>query len=152
LENQADVVVCSEVIEHIDDPVGFCHLVKSYLKPGGRLLVTVPGGPMSAFDHYIGHRQHYNRNSIKQVLEAAGFKVDAVILAGFPFFNLYRLVVVLLGRRLISRVKSTGESSGAGTSATLAMAIFGLLFRFNLANSVMGWQVLAVARRPFSAR
>lgn len=142
-------MVCSEVIEHIDDPVGFCRLISCYLKPGGRLLVTVPAGPMSAFDKYIGHRRHYDRTSIARVLEAAGFKVEAVKLAGFPFFNLYRLAVILLGKRLISSVKSSGERSGAGTLASLAMALFRMLFRFNLANSVLGWQVLAVARRPF---
>jgi 2-polyprenyl-3-methyl-5-hydroxy-6-metoxy-1,4-benzoquinol methylase len=144
LENQADVVVCSEVIEHVDDSVGFCRLMETYLKPGGRLLVTVPGGPMSTFDHYIGHRLHYDRASITRVLDAAGFKVEAVELAGFPFFNLYRIVVILLGKRLISSAKR----SGAGTLASLVMALFRTLFRFNLRNSVFGWQVLAVARRP----
>jgi SAM-dependent methyltransferase len=150
LEDQADVVVCSEVIEHVDDPVGFCRRVRSYLKPGGRFLVTVPGGPMSAFDHYIGHRHHYNRSSINQVLVSAGFKVEAVKLAGFPFFNLYRLAIILLGRRLISDVKGCGESTGAGALARVAMALFGVLFWFNLRNSAFGWQLLAIAHRPTS--
>jgi len=152
LENQADVVVCSEVIEHVDDPVGFCHRIRSYLKPGGQLLVTVPGGPMSAFDHFIGHRRHYERTSIARVLDAAGFKVEAVKLAGFPFFNLYRLVIILLGKRLISNVKSGGERSRAGTWASLAIALFRILFQFNLANFSLGWQILAVARRPLVMR
>ena len=152
LENQADVVVCSEVIEHVDDPVGFCHRIRSYLNPGGQLLVTVPGGPMSAFDHFIGHRSHYDRTSIARVLDAAGFKVEAVKLAGFPFFNLYRLVIILLGKRLISSVKSGGERSGAGTWASLAIALFRILFQFNLANFSLGWQILAVARRPLVMR
>jgi len=148
LEHQADVVVCSEVIEHVDDPTGFCRRVRSYLKPGGRLLVTVPGGPMSAFDRYIGHRRHYDRTSVRRLLDAAGLEVEAVRLAGFPFFNLYRLAVILLGKRLISSVKSSDDGSGAGTLARLAMALFRVLFRLNLANSALGWQVLAVARRP----
>jgi 2-polyprenyl-3-methyl-5-hydroxy-6-metoxy-1,4-benzoquinol methylase len=85
LENQADVVVYSKVIERVDDPVGFCHRIRSYLKPGGRLLVTVPGGPMSAFDRFIGHRHHDDRTSIARVLDAAGFRVEAVKLAGSRF-------------------------------------------------------------------
>ena len=141
-------MVCSEVIEHVDDPVGFCRLIRSYLKFGGRLLVTVPAGPMSAFDYYIGHRHHYDRTSITQVLDAAGFKVEVVKLAGFPFFNLYRLAVIILGKRLISSAKSSGERSGAGTVARLTMALFRVLFRYNLVNSAWGWQLLAVARRP----
>ena len=103
--------------------------------------MTVPAGPMSAFDHFIGHRSHYDRTSIARVLDAAGFKVEAVKLAGFPFFNLYRLVIILLGKRLM-----------AGTLASLAMALFRILFQFNLANSSLGWQILAVARRPLVMR
>ena len=92
---------------------------------------------MSAFDHFIGHRSHYT--SIARVLDAAGFKVEAVKLAGFPFFNLYRLVIILLGKRLISNVKSGGERSRAGTWASLAIALFRILFQFNLANFSLGW-------------
>ena len=103
----------------------------------GQLLVTVPAGPMSA-DHFIGHRSHYDRTSIARVLDAAGFKVEAVKLAGFPFFNLYRLVIILLGKRLISNVKSGGERSRAGTWASLAIALFRILFQFNLANFSLG--------------
>jgi hypothetical protein len=86
------------------------------------------------------------------VLGTAGFKVEAVKLAGFPFFNLYRLVIILLGKRLISSVKSGGERSGAKTLANLAMALFRILFQFNLANSELRWQILAVARRPLVMR
>ena len=114
--------------------------------------MTVPAGPMSAFDHFIGHRSHYDRTSIARVLDAAGFKVEAVKLAGFPFFNLYRLVIILLGKRLISNVKSGGERSRAGTWASLAIALFRILFQFNLANFSLGWQILAVARRPLVMR
>ena len=138
LENQADVVVCSEVIEHVDDPVGFCHRIRSYLKPGGQLLVTVPGGPMSAFDHFIGHRRHYDRTSIARVLDAAGFKVEAVKLAGFPFFNLYRLVIILLGKRLISNVKSGGERSRAGTVGKLGNSIISYPFPIQLGEFLIG--------------
>src|ERR1700739_3586481 len=30
---RADVAVCSEVIEHVDDPVGFLRSVRNYIKP-----------------------------------------------------------------------------------------------------------------------
>jgi len=143
----ADVAVCSEVVEHVDDPVGFLQSVRTYLKPGGRLILTVPGGPMSAFDRHIGHRQHFDKHSIAAVLKSGGFLIERVQLAGFPFFNLYRLTVILRGKKLI-------DDAGAGTGhghpnalAVLAMHVFGFLFRFNVANSPLGWQVVAVARK-----
>lgn len=37
-----DVIVASEVIEHVKDPAVFLHSLLSRLKPGGRLIVTTP--------------------------------------------------------------------------------------------------------------
>jgi 2-polyprenyl-3-methyl-5-hydroxy-6-metoxy-1,4-benzoquinol methylase len=144
---QADAVICSDVIEHVDDPEEFCRLVKGYLKPGAPLYLTVPGGPMSEFDRHIGHRTHYTAASITRLLTAAGFKVDKVNLAGFPFFNLYRLTVILRGKRLISDVETNTNGSGTGWLASFTMRIFGFLFKYNLSNCPLGWQVFTVAYR-----
>lgn len=139
--------VCSEVLEHVDSPVEFLKAAKTYLAPGARLVVTVPGGPMSAFDRHIGHRQHFTRDSIGRVLRDAGFEVERVCLSGFPFFNLYRLVVILRGEQLAKDV----DHAQRGFSVWLAgvvMAVFRGLFRLNLVDSPFGWQVIAVARQP----
>src|SRR2546423_2245665 len=96
----ATPAVCSEVLEHVDDPVAFLKRSQTYLAPKAQLIVTVPGGPMSAFDRHIGHRQHFNRRKIRSILEQAGYSVQRVYLAGFPFFNLYRLLVIARGKRL----------------------------------------------------
>ncbi|MFN2623018.1 MAG: class I SAM-dependent methyltransferase [Chthoniobacterales bacterium] len=141
--------VCSEVLEHVDDPVAFLKRSRAYLAPKALLIVTVPGGPMSAFDWHIGHRQHFDRRKIRSMLEQAGYSVQRVYLAGFPFFNLYRLLVIARGKRLARDVesKSGGASSG---SARLAMKLFGVLFHANLLDSPFGWQVIATARKPSS--
>jgi trans-aconitate methyltransferase len=136
--------VCSEVLEHVEDPAALLANARSYLAPGCRLVVTVPGGPISAFDRHIGHRQHFTAQSTRALLEQAGFVVERAARAGFPFFNLYRLVVLLRGKRLVD-----DAARGAGTrSARLVMRIFGVLFRLNLTSSPWGWQLLAAARVP----
>jgi len=145
--NSSDVVVCSDVIEHVDDPQEFLLRVRSFLKIGGYLLVTVPGGPMSAFDHHIGHRIHYDKLKIRQVLEEAGFSVVKIQLAGFPFFNLYRLAIILRGKKLISDVSTEPGEDKPNTVALFVMSIFGMLFKFNLSDFPLGWQVFAIARR-----
>ncbi len=114
---------------------------------GCQLVVTVPGGPMSAFDRHIGHRQHFTRGSITEVMRKAGFEVERVYLAGFPFFNLYRLTVILRGEKLVSDVDAGNAAGGAGVLARVVMRLFGLAFRVNLLNSPWGWQVVAVARK-----
>jgi 2-polyprenyl-3-methyl-5-hydroxy-6-metoxy-1,4-benzoquinol methylase len=146
---QADVVVCTEVIEHVDEPAEFCRLIKKYMKPGGELLLSVPGGPMSEFDQYIGHRTHYNQKSITKLLTSVGFEVDNVYLAGFPFFNIYRIMVILRGRNLISDVETSVNNSFSQIFASLMMRIFKILFKLNLNHSKFGWQVFAAARKPY---
>jgi SAM-dependent methyltransferase len=138
--------VCSEVLEHVDSPVAFLRAARPYLADGARLIVTVPGGPMSDFDLHIGHRQHFTRDLISSVLQEAGFKVERVYLSGFPFFNLYRSVVIARGKKLASDV----DAGQAGFSAWLAnrvMMVFRGLFQLNLMDSRFGWQVVAVARK-----
>lgn len=142
----ATEAVCSEVLEHVDSPVAFLKAARPYLAKDARLVVTVPGGPMSAFDRHIGHRQHFTRESISRMLAEAGFTVEQVWLSGFPFFNLYRLVVILRGERLADDVEA-GHRGFFSQLADAVMAVFRGVFRLNLVNSPWGWQVVAVARK-----
>jgi len=145
-EGWATRAVCSEVLEHVDDPVAFLRAARPYLAADARLIVTVPGGPMSAFDRHIGHRRHFTRESIAAVLRAAGFLPERVERAGFPFFNLYRAMVIARGESLAEDVE-TGRGGFTAGLAGAAMAGFQFLFRFNCDDSPGGWQIVAVARK-----
>jgi SAM-dependent methyltransferase len=145
LRGWAQYAVCSEVLEHLDEPGTLLKNASAYLAPGCVLVVTVPGGPQSAFDHHIGHRQHFTPASIRALLEKTGFQVEFAGGAGFPFFNLYRLTVIARGKRLITDVQS-GSQGGSSLLARVAMAVFRPLFALNLLNSRWGWQTVAVAR------
>lgn len=135
--------VCSEVLEHVDEPVTLLSNARAYLRAGCRLVVTVPGGPMSAFDRHIGHRRHFTVETLRRTLEQAGFDVEAVSGAGFPFFNLYRLIVILRGEGLITDVAGGHQDQSA--AARLLMSLFRGLFLFNLRSGGGGWQLVAVA-------
>lgn len=137
--------VCSEVLEHVDDPVAVMRHARAWLAPGCRVVVTVPGGPMSAFDRHIGHRRHFSAADIAEVLRAAGYDVEWAGGAGFPFFNLYRGVVISRGDKLVDDVAAEGGEPASGL-ARAVMAAFHPLFRLNLTRSRLGWQTVAVAR------
>jgi SAM-dependent methyltransferase len=143
----ASAAVCSDVIEHVDDPIAFLRGASTYLEPGALLVLTVPGGPMSTFDKHIGHRQHFTDAKVRAVLGGAGFLVEDVRLAGFPFFNLYRLLVILRGAKLIADVESSDGEGAASGAARIAMSVFSYLFRFNVRSASLGWQVVATARK-----
>jgi SAM-dependent methyltransferase len=134
--------VCSEVLEHVDDPLVALQNVRTCLVPGGRLVITVPAGPMSAFDRHIGHRGHFTPERLEHVIEKSGLSVDSLYGAGFPFFNLYRLTVIARGKRLID---DAGGDRELPKSARAAMQLFAWLFRLNKIETRRGWQLVATA-------
>jgi trans-aconitate methyltransferase len=138
--------VCSEVLEHVDDPVAFLERASHYLAQDATLIVTVPGDPISAFDRHIGHRQHFDRQKVRQILAQAGYSVERVYLSGFPFFNLYRRLVIARGERLVCDAGAE-SSRPSSTLAGFIMKMFHLLFHANLLDSPFGWQVVALARK-----
>ena len=137
-------VTCSEVLEHVDDPIRLLSAGLRHAAPGARVVVTVPGGPRTAFDKYIGHRRHYGRKALRQLLEDSGLEVERCDAAGFPFFNLYRLAVLACGKRVIVDERH-GSRNAAGSKV---LAIFGVLFKANLRRGPLGWQIVAVGRVP----
>jgi SAM-dependent methyltransferase len=139
----ATAAVCSEVLEHADEPERILENVKTYLAEGAPLIITVPGGPMSAFDRHIGHRQHFSNRCLAALLERSGYRVEGVWGAGFPFFNLYRLTVIGRSKRLVADVSRPDGT--LSLPARLVMALFRALFRFNSYRSKLGWQRVAVA-------
>ena len=138
--------VCSEVLEHVDDPTSFLAAARKYLRPDAELIVTIPKGPMSAFDRHIGHRQHFDQARIAEILKRAGYSTERVYTIGFPFFNLYRLLVIAGGRRLTRDVESGSRGLAAGWAGRF-MQLFSYLFRANLRDSRFGWQIVVVARK-----
>jgi SAM-dependent methyltransferase len=138
--------VCSEVLEHVPEPARLLANARTYLAPGCRVIVTVPGGPMSAFDRHIGHRRHFTPEDVRTILDEAGLETLRADRAGFPFFNAYRLTVLLRGKRL---VEDFAHGSGS-PPARIVMKAFGALFRLNLPRSPWGWQIVATARFPGS--
>jgi len=144
----ATTAVCSEVLEHVEDPTTLIRNARALLAPGCRLVVTVPGGPRSAFDHHIGHYQHFTAGKLRSVLTDAGYRVDRVLRAGFPFFNLYKLAVIARGKRLIADVndRAPGQRTIPGEAAL--QSFFGWGFRHSMDTFPLGWQMAAVATVP----
>ena len=141
--------VCSEVLEHVDDPVGLLRNARTYLAAGSRLVVTVPGGTMSAFDRHIGHRRHYTPELLEQTFTEAGLITAMVGGAGFPFFNLYRWFVIRRGEKVVEDVFAGGGA--LSIPARLAMFAFRPLFAISLPRSRWGKQIFGVAYEPGQA-
>ena len=141
----ANYAVCTEVLEHVEDPAGIMHFAREYMAKDCKVIVTVPGGPRTAFDRHIGHVGHFSIKKLETVLNESGYAVDNIYAAGFPFFNLYKLLVMARGQAMIRDIDRASDA-GFGKSTELAMKIFEHLFRLNSRSSRLGWQIIAVAR------
>jgi 2-polyprenyl-3-methyl-5-hydroxy-6-metoxy-1,4-benzoquinol methylase len=143
----ADLGICTEVIEHVEDPAALLRAAKHAVSPGGTMLITVPAGPRNQFEKHIGHRQHFTRASLKKVAEDAGLTDVRVEAAGFPFFNAYKLVGFITGPMIVKSLQR-GKSIEGSAGGQLAYKIFDKAFRFNLPSSPFGWQLVALATVP----
>lgn len=146
LAGWATHAACLEVLEHVDEPAALLRHARAFMAPGARVVVSVPGGAMSAFDERIGHRRHYTPSLLAQTFEEAGLRTAATFGAGFPFFNLYRRVVIARGQSLAADVSSWQGTPSA--AARMAMAAFRPLLAVSLPRSPWGIQIVGVAYEP----
>jgi 2-polyprenyl-6-hydroxyphenyl methylase/3-demethylubiquinone-9 3-methyltransferase len=104
-----DVIISTEVIEHLYNPRGFLQTAFELLRPEGRLVITTPyhgylknvmlatTGKLDShftalWDH--GHIKFWSRNTLTSVLEEAGFQVEKFRGAGrLPY--LWRSMVLM---------------------------------------------------------
>lgn len=77
-----------DVLEHIEDDVGFLELLRQKLVPGGKILLTVPAFRIlwSSEDEAAGHFRRYSLRQVEESAVKAGFTVAyASYFFGFLF-------------------------------------------------------------------
>lgn len=98
-----DLVTSFDVVEHVEDDVAFLRELGSRLRPGGRLLVTVPAYPFlwSVFDELNHHKRRYTRPRLERAIAAARLEVERATHFNtllFPPVAIVRLAEKALGR------------------------------------------------------
>lgn len=135
LDEKCDLVVCSEVLEHIPDDVSALQNLRKMTAK--YLLVSTPQGRMREFEKQVGHVRNYAKGELVSKIESAGFSVLNVVEWGFPFYSpLYRNFLDLTGAK-----GTTGEF---GTLRKLISKFIYLLFLLN--SSKRGDELFVLAR------
>jgi SAM-dependent methyltransferase len=117
-----DAIVCTEVIEHVPDPVAAIREMSRILKPGGRVFLTAP---LASFLHqepyhfYGGYTPYWYRRFLPEV----GIDVEEIE-SNQGFFSLY-------GQETLRYVELLGDPAvkrlGIGKRIVLAMMRLAML-------------------------
>jgi SAM-dependent methyltransferase len=111
-----DIVFCSHVLEHLENPLGVLRKMRSLLSPGGRLLLVLPKegqGPATIEPDINQHLYCWNFRSINNLLFRAGFRV---LSNEYRYYNGFRAFLplrkVLGTAAYISAVQGLGRLRG----------------------------------------
>lgn len=91
-EASFDYLLSFEVLEHIEDDVAALTEWAAYLRPGGRLMVSVPAHQRKygKSDELVGHVRRYEKRQLCDLLESAGFVDIHIVNYGYPITELTR--------------------------------------------------------------
>lgn len=96
-DHSFDLIVMSDVLEHLEQDVVSLQALRSRLAPQGWLLLTVPAYPFlwSRHDELNHHQRRYTRAQLCQVVQQGGYQIHYV-----SFFNTILFPIVLILRIL----------------------------------------------------
>ena len=147
LSGWADVVICSEVIEHMPDPDPVFPAAWDLLKPGGMFLLSTQSGKRRRHDiELLGHLRHFELSELKAKVCAAGFTVTRAWACGWPVLNLQKIAASALLGRVTRELASEQEPS---FFFRVACRLVGAGLKFS--SKSMGPQVFVVAQKGFPA-
>ncbi len=104
-EERYDYLFAFEVLEHIEDDLGTLRGWLDYLKPGGRVLVSVPAHRKrwNVTDICAGHFRRYDREDVIELFESAGLKPTRVGTYGWPASHVLAILDSIAQKRKLRR-------------------------------------------------
>ena len=115
-----DLVLAFEVLEHLEDDAGALREWRSRLRPGGRLLISVPAreARWTATDDWAGHLRRYERKDLLALLDRCGFEVEHHECYGFPLSNVTETIRGWVHARVLKHSKPKDAAASTERSGT----------------------------------
>lgn len=143
-----DLVALLDVLEHIPDDRQALRAILELLKPGGKLLVTVPGNPWMWSAHDVSHHHHrrYRKAQLRRLAEEAGYEVE--LLSPFNTLLFPPIAAARIAGKLTGREAADDSMPPAPVNALLK-SVFSLeRFLVGRLPLPFGVSLIGVFRRP----
>lgn len=148
-----DLVLATDIIEHVDDDLRALGELRRVLKPGKPLLLTVPTfqALWGLQDEVSHHKRRYRLGQLLSKLREANLSAQQHF-----YFNYLLFLPILVSRRLMRVLKLRVDSENQINTEWLNRALM-LLFRLDVTSAPwlrppFGVSALVVATRTGSAR
>ncbi|MGA0607958.1 class I SAM-dependent methyltransferase [Phenylobacterium sp. VNQ135] len=144
-----DLACAFDVVEHVDDDAGAVAAMAAQLKPGGKLIVTVPAYAWmwSAHDAAHHHKRRYVRGEVRRLIDRAGLNVRRI-----THFNTLLFPPIAAIRLAKAALKQEGGDDEALPSPPVNRLLGGLLGAerglLAVTDLPFGVSILAVAEKP----
>jgi SAM-dependent methyltransferase len=114
-----DMVAAFDVVEHIPDDRAAIAGIARLLRPGGKLVLTVPAHQWmwSAHDVVNHHQRRYSKGQLRQLIEGSPLKLDRI-----GYFNSL-LFPVAVAERLASKVRGKEDADLAMPTGPINQAL-----------------------------
>jgi 2-polyprenyl-3-methyl-5-hydroxy-6-metoxy-1,4-benzoquinol methylase len=138
-----DLVVCSEVIEHLDHQGTAVKNLAKMVAPGGRLLLTCPTGRVYPTERHFGHVLHPSTEQLASWAREAGLETVSLWNWGWPAYRVLKWATNVDSEWALKRFAGGSYSAGAKLIST---SLYYVNF-FNRRDDARGCQLVGVFRK-----
>lgn len=138
-----DIIILSEVIEHVEDQQTLIRNLYKLLKETGTLYLSTQSGKRYKMDREVlGHLRHYSKSDIYTLLENNKFLITSFKQTGFPVLNIQKILVEIFFKSVKKKLVVSNESPGI-----LYKFFFSVLYSLMILIQIpMGPQLFVIAR------
>jgi SAM-dependent methyltransferase len=133
-----DLLLATDIIEHVDDDLKALREIARVLRPGGKALIVVPAFPIlwGLQDRVAQHKRRYRMGELADRVARAGFAIEVSY-----YFNFLLFVPIWLGRRLVDIIRPRIQNESQ-INSPLLNRVLSAIFTVDIA-------VSPVLRPPF---
>lgn len=143
LHGQFDLVLCSEVIEHVPDDSMVLENLGRLAKPKGWIVLTTQSGNIYKTEQFLGHLRHYKLKELSDSLARQNVEIQKAYLCGWPWLNCQKIAAHIFQGTV---QKNIVQASTLSLPVRIVFFVMYNLYK-NLSSHSSGPQIIIVGRK-----